>query len=45
MVVQLLPQDVRAGGDGGRNGKMGGGKFPHNLAYQEEKLLLMTYSL
>lgn len=45
MVVQLLPQDVRAGGDGGRNAKRGGeGSLPSNLASREEGLLLVTYS-
>lgn len=42
MVVQLLAQDVRAGGDGIQRR---GGKSPHNLANREEGLLLVTYSL
>lgn len=44
MVAQLLPQDVRAGGDGRRK-EGSGGKSPYNLASWEEGLLLATSSL
>lgn len=37
-------QDVKAGGEGGRNAEGRGRKSPHNLA-SREGLLLVTYSL
>lgn len=43
MVVQLPPQDMRAGGDGARNTKKEG-ESPNNLASREEGLLLVNYS-
>lgn len=47
MVIQLLPQDVRAGGDGEVE-RQEGRQFPPphpNLAYQQEGLILVTCSL
>lgn len=46
MVVQLLPQDVRAGGvEGEMQRGEGREATPHHLASREEGLLLVTYSL
>lgn len=45
MAVQLPPQDVRAGGGGGRSAEGRGRESPHNLACKEEGPLLWTRSL
>lgn len=45
MAVQLPPQDVRAGGGGGRSAEGRGRESPHNLACKEEGPLLRTRSL
>lgn len=43
-IVQLLPQDVRAGGDEGREKRRAGGAGGGGPASREEGLLLVTAS-